>query len=449
MKIKNILGRISLILVVFCIIGPIAVEGNVSVGLTYNFTNTNSQTYVNQFNDQFKSEYTQFEKIKVVGLNQTSLNYTTTLTQNSYSYATLQYGQWTQQDSNTKLESYNFNSINLTDQINQFDFTFDFYDNPTWNPAWNPSINYQSRFYFFDQKNETNPDYVVISYYLPNIVSPTNVQSFVSLIKQRITDRLTGSVNSFKIKYFNASSFIDDPNHINLYSEWDNWIQLNLKSNVVYEPKLINSDQGVIQLTPRYIGRYNQLPAMNYYNQTTGQYQTSRPLLSTSNVPLYFDSYNNIFSLQNPQYGPSLISINSLNEKQPNYSKYVQVTTSGLSLSFHVSTLYEEPPSNSNYYYYYYQPGYFSNDAQVTGTFTSNINIQYDSNGFLIKEISNKVYDVGSYGTYTISNQLTQTSNENNNNFVNTDLVIELAVIPVSIGSGVGLAYVLKKRKEK
>lgn len=440
-------------------IGSTAVEASMSVGLSYNFTITNTQTYTNQYNDHFQSQNIQNQKIEVVGFNQTHLNYTSILTQNVYSYATLQNGQWSQTDTNSRIQSYTINTVNLTDQMNTFFMTFDFYDNPTWNPNWNasylnqyyPGINYQNRFYYFDQKNESNPDNVQINFNVPNMISSSDVQGVIPFMKQRIMDELSGTVTSFKTLYFNASSYSNYLDTSTLNNNWYTWSSAHLGLNVAYSYSLINATQGVVQLTPQWIGRYNNLGAIAVYNQTTGSYQPRMPVLTMNNVPITYNGYQ--FQLSSSNYygstlqNPSLVSISSMNQKQPNYSKYAQVTTNGLSLQIHISTLYEEPPSNTNYYYYGSIYSHFNNpNKQITGQFTFNFNIQYDANGFLIKEDSNRVFNDGSYGTYSISMQLAQTSSSTSN-LISPGLVLEIAAIPVSLGTGVGLAFLLKRKK--
>ena len=58
------------------VISSIAVGGGVSVGLTYNFSSTSGQSFVNQYNDKFKSESTSLMKFRVTGFNETHMNYT-------------------------------------------------------------------------------------------------------------------------------------------------------------------------------------------------------------------------------------------------------------------------------------------------------------------------------------------------------------------------------------
>ncbi len=454
MKITNWKNKILLILFISTIFGSMSAQGGLSVGLTYNFTRVYSQEFVNNYNDQFKSVTTQYQQIRVVGFNETGLNYTQTLTQDGSSSATLYGGQWSQQNSNTKTESYQLETLNLTNQINNFNFLFDFYDNPTWNPAWNqsyisqiyPNLNYQNKFLYFDQKNESNPDNTIITYNLPNIVKSSNVQSFVSLLKDRIEDRLAGTVKSFKIKYFNASSNLPYLNQNALNNEWFIWMNSNLKSNVAYSVNLTNVNQGILKFTPQWLGRSNYLYSQGSYNYSTGQYQPFKPYLTTNDMPITYNSFSNTFSINNQPNTPDLFSIMPLNEKQPNYSKYFSVSASGLSLNIHATTLYQEPPSNTNQYYYYSSSHFDNPNNQITGTFTFNLNIQYDSNGFLIKENSNTIYDAGSYGKYTISNQFSKSAS-NSNSLINTNLVLEIAIIPVSVGTGIGLAYFLKKRR--
>ena len=157
-------------------------------------------------------------------------------------------------------------------------------------------------------------------------------------MQERITDRLTGSLNSFETAIFNASSY-GGPN--NYQSNLNNWIYNHLNNYVAYTVQLINPDQGVLQFTPAWVGRNNPLNNYGRYNPITHSYEQRGISVTTQYYNILEYNYGNKYYL-NLNGNSQFFALSTINEHIPDLSNIVSTSFTNNILKIDISAPYQE-----------------------------------------------------------------------------------------------------------